>query len=480
METVKWGGSEEGWWGLYGTGDAAGGAAGRRAASREGFAWELLRRPAGPYAGPDAQGDRPGVYPGRRARAGGAARLLPDPGDLPLHPVPGRGPRRPRQLQPGLRQRALRLPEQGNARARLRPHRDVHRADLAQRGHGAGPALGRHPRHDLGRLGSLLGPHKRPQPRLRRAGDAAVLEGKGDRHSDDARALGAGPGRGVAPDLGPLHRRDHRRGLHPRRRVRFRVERGEVAGGAALHGRHGCPALLLRPGRRAAVSLDHARRLRRHRPLGAGEPRLQPVPRQRLQHLRQDLRLHWHGDHPAALPLHLVAHHPLRRDPERHAREDEGGDLRPADPGRPARPREAGHLGRGGNGGGTGRRQVAVERDGGLWYTCAVRRSGRVVEGGTLLRCYTSLTGYRGFESLLLRSESATFAGTTQNPRSGPGSLPALTTPTGTPTRSEAPAPKAFQDSAASIAAAVWSPMPGGTWEYLSSLRATEACPRRS
>ncbi len=27
-----------------------------------------------------------------------------------------------------------------------------------------------------------------------------------------------------------------------------------------------------------------------------------------------------------------------------------------------------------------------------------------MVESGTLLRCYTSLTGYRGFESLLLRS----------------------------------------------------------------------------
>ncbi len=29
-----------------------------------------------------------------------------------------------------------------------------------------------------------------------------------------------------------------------------------------------------------------------------------------------------------------------------------------------------------------------------------------MVEGGTLLRCYTSLTGYRGFESLLLRFSS--------------------------------------------------------------------------
>ena len=67
-----------------------------------------------------------------------------------------------------------------------------------------------------------------------------------------------------------------------------------------------------------------------------------------------------------------------------------------------------------------------------------------MVEGGTLLRCYTSLTGYRGFESLLLRSESATFAGKTRNPRSGSGFLPALTTPTGTPTRPETPAPKAF------------------------------------
>ncbi len=57
-----------------------------------------------------------------------------------------------------------------------------------------------------------------------------------------------------------------------------------------------------------------------------------------------------------------------------------------------------------------------IERAQRLWYTGAVRRSGRVVEGGTLLRCYTSLTGYRGFESLLLRSslrssQHARFAG---------------------------------------------------------------------
>jgi hypothetical protein len=45
------------------------------------------------------------------------------------------------------------------------------------------------------------------------------------------------------------------------------------------------------------------------------------------------------------------------------------------------------------------------------------------------------LTGYRGFESLLLRFEKALFAGKTLGQESGPDFLPALTTPTSTPTQ---------------------------------------------
>jgi hypothetical protein len=45
------------------------------------------------------------------------------------------------------------------------------------------------------------------------------------------------------------------------------------------------------------------------------------------------------------------------------------------------------------------------------------------------------LTGYRGFESLLLRSGNSSFAGKMQGQRRGSGLLPALTTPTGTPTQ---------------------------------------------
>ncbi|CAA9406489.1 MAG: Inner membrane protein YihY, formerly thought to be RNase BN, partial [uncultured Rubrobacteraceae bacterium] len=341
-----------------GTGHATGGAEGGRASAREGLAGELFRRPAGPCAVADAQGDHSGVRAGRRSRACGAARLLPDSGDLPLHPVPRRRPRRLRKLQPTVRQRALRLPPAGNAGAGLRPHRDLHRADLAQRGYGAGPPLRGHPRHDLGRLGRLLRAHKRPQPRLRRAGDAAVLEGQGHRHPDDRRDLGARPRRRPSPDRRPLHRRDDRRGIHAGRRVHISLGDRAVAGGAVVHGRDGRPALLLRPRRRAAVSLDHAWRLRRYRLLGAREPGFQRVPRQRLQLLQQDLRLHRHGHHPAALPLHLVPNHPLRRHPERHAREDEGGDLRRAHTGRRARQREARHPGRGGNRGDPGRRQI--------------------------------------------------------------------------------------------------------------------------
>ena len=48
-------------------------------------------------------------------------------------------------------------------------------------------------------------------------------------------------------------------------------------------------------------------------------------------------------------------------------------------------------------------------------------------------------TGYRGFESLLLRSGSAVFAGRTQWQGNEPGATPALTTPTSTPTRPEYP-----------------------------------------
>ena len=56
-------------------------------------------------------------------------------------------------------------------------------------------------------------------------------------------------------------------------------------------------------------------------------------------------------------------------------------------------------------------RKIAVEQDQRLCYTRRIRRSGRVVEGGTLLRCYTSLTGYRGFESLLLRKPAESACG---------------------------------------------------------------------
>src|SRR5919202_1371325 len=47
------------------------------------------------------------------------------------------------------------------------------------------PPLRGHIGHGLGGLRRLRRPHKRPEPCLRRAGDAAVLEGEGHRHLDD-------------------------------------------------------------------------------------------------------------------------------------------------------------------------------------------------------------------------------------------------------------------------------------------------------
>ena len=61
---------------------------------------------------------------------------------------------------------------------------------------------------------ALRGPHERPQPRLRRAGDAAFLEGQGHLHPYDARPLGAHTDRSTSPDRRPLHRKDARRGTY--------------------------------------------------------------------------------------------------------------------------------------------------------------------------------------------------------------------------------------------------------------------------
>ena len=81
----------------------------------------------------------------------------------------------------------------------------------------------------LGRLGSLCGPHERPQPCLRRAGDASVLEGQGHRHPHDAGPLGAHTDRSTAPGRRPLHRKDARRGTYSGRRVHVRLEHSALA-----------------------------------------------------------------------------------------------------------------------------------------------------------------------------------------------------------------------------------------------------------
>ena len=125
-----------------------------------------------------------------------------DTGDLPVHPVLRRHTRRLLQLRPAVRHGSLRLPQAAPAGAGLRPDPHLHGEHAPQRRHRPRPPLRRHPRHGLGRLRRLRRPDKRPQPRLRRAGDAAVLEGEGHRHPDDVRPLGA-PADGRARSWSP-------------------------------------------------------------------------------------------------------------------------------------------------------------------------------------------------------------------------------------------------------------------------------------
>ena len=60
----------------------------------------------------------------------------------------------------------------------------------------------------------------------------------------------------------------------------------------------------------------------------------------------KSLRLYRRRHRPAALPVYLLAHHTLRRHPQRHPAPDERGGLRPADPRRRAREHEAQNSGR--------------------------------------------------------------------------------------------------------------------------------------
>ena len=58
-----------------------------------------------------------------------------------------------------------------------------------------------------------------------------------------------------------------------------------------------------------------------------------------------------------------------------------------------------------------------------------------MVEGGTLLRCYTSQRGIEGSNPSSSASEAARLQEQRVGEEKGPGSLLALTTPTNTPTQ---------------------------------------------
>src|SRR5215211_2334252 len=181
-------------------------APGCRAAACARVAWELPPRSEGPSPLRDAKGDHKGVHARRCPRSRRTARLLPDPCYLSFHTVLRCYPRRLLERKPAVRRGALRLPEAAPAGAGLRPDPDLHREHAPQRRHGARPPIRRNPWYHLGRFRSLRGPYERPQPRLRRAGDAAVLEGQGHRHPYDAGPLGPHTDRSTAPGSRPVHR----------------------------------------------------------------------------------------------------------------------------------------------------------------------------------------------------------------------------------------------------------------------------------
>src|ERR687893_204787 len=159
----------------YGTGSPTARTQGRGAPPGEGFAETFLRRPPELAAVPDAQSHSAGVHARRRRGTRGATRLLPDIVTFSFHTRAVLATRH-------LRQRATRLGparvlSADHASPGLRPHTDVHETHPQRQAGSTWAVVVRGSVHDLVSIRRVLSPDKRPQPRLRCAGNAAFLEG---------------------------------------------------------------------------------------------------------------------------------------------------------------------------------------------------------------------------------------------------------------------------------------------------------------
>ena len=160
---------------------------------------------------------------------------------------------------------------------------------------------------------------RRAEPRVRHRGGTTVVEGPPRRHRSDARRGADRLGRVVAGTRRPDARREAGTDDGVGCTLRVDVAGPAVAAGVRARRDRNRAHLLLRPGCRAGLGVDHARCRRRHDALAAGLPPVQGLRRQ-LHRLRRLVRRGRRRHRPDALVLRLRHRHPDRCGAERRDR----------------------------------------------------------------------------------------------------------------------------------------------------------------